>query len=81
MERGFLEFHHLEPYAVGGRAVVDNVALRCRAHNVYEAERYFGDRLPLLVREAPALRYGGAEPGLDRVARPAAPIDSRDATT
>ena len=56
LERGFLEFHHLEPYAVGGPADVWNVALRCRAHNIHEAERYFGDRLPLLLREAPALR-------------------------
>ena len=35
-----------------GRSVVDNLELRCRAHNVYEAEKYFGSRLPLLVREA-----------------------------
>jgi hypothetical protein len=27
---------------------VDNVALRCRAHNAYEAELFFG---PLIVRE------------------------------
>ena len=67
-ERGFLEFHHLEPYAVGGAAVVENVALRCRAHNVYEAERYFGDRLPLLLRETRALGYGSADSvWLDRV--------------
>ncbi len=51
-ERGFLEFHHVEPYAVGGPAVVQNVELRCRAHNVHEAEQYFGSRLPLLVKEA-----------------------------
>ena len=50
-ERGFLEFHHVLPYAAGGQAVVENVELRCRAHNVHEAEQYFGDRLPLLVRE------------------------------
>jgi hypothetical protein len=50
-ERGFLEFHHVEPYAVGGQAVVQNVELRCRAHNVHEADQYFGSRLPLLVRE------------------------------
>jgi 5-methylcytosine-specific restriction endonuclease McrA len=75
-ERGFLEFHHLEPYAVGGLAVAENVALRCRAHNAFEAEQYFSERLPVLLREAPALRYGGSEVGPDRVARLAAPIDS-----
>ena len=39
-ERGFLEFHHVEPYAVGGLAVVQNIELRCRAHNLHEAEQY-----------------------------------------
>ncbi len=57
-ERGFLEFHHVEPYAAGGRTVVENLELRCRAHNVYEAEQYFGSRLPLLVREAPRVSLG-----------------------
>lgn len=41
-ERVFLEFHHREPYAIGGEATVANVSLRCRAHNVYEAELAFG---------------------------------------
>ncbi|MDZ4805736.1 MAG: hypothetical protein SGI90_12830 [Candidatus Eisenbacteria bacterium] len=40
--RGPLEFHHLEPFAVGGRATVDNISLRCRAHNSHEAVRCFG---------------------------------------
>ena len=37
-ERGFLEFHHVTPYAEGGEATVENIELRCRAHNVYEAK-------------------------------------------
>ncbi|HEY8147986.1 MAG TPA: HNH endonuclease signature motif containing protein [Vicinamibacteria bacterium] len=41
-ERAFLEFHHLVPYAVGGRPTLDNIDLRCRAHNGYEAEQFFG---------------------------------------
>jgi hypothetical protein len=41
-ERGFLEYHHLVPYALGGPPAVDNIQLRCRAHNAYEAEHYFG---------------------------------------
>jgi hypothetical protein len=61
-ERGFLEFHHREPYAIGGEATVANISLRCRAHNVYEAELAFGSRVPVsatsrsalpVVREAP----------------------------
>ena len=51
-ERGFLEFHHVVPYAEGGATVAENLELRCRAHNIYEAEQYFGPRLPLLAREA-----------------------------
>jgi len=38
IERGFLEFHHVEPHADGGNASVDNIELRCRAHNGYEAD-------------------------------------------
>jgi hypothetical protein len=37
-ERGFLEYHHVVPFAEGGAASVDNLELRCRAHNVYESE-------------------------------------------
>lgn len=38
VERGRLEFHHVRPFAAGGSATVDNIELRCRAHNAYEAE-------------------------------------------
>lgn len=41
-ERSFLEFHHLTPWIVGGAASVENIALRCRAHNAYESTVYFG---------------------------------------
>jgi len=40
--RGFLEFHHVMPYAAGGEPTAANIQLRCRAHNNYEAELYFG---------------------------------------
>jgi HNH endonuclease len=49
-ERGFLEYHHVVPYAEGGATTVDNLELRCRAHNAHENEPYFG---PLLLREEP----------------------------
>ena len=56
----FLEFHHREPYAIGGEATVANISLRCRAHNVYEAELAFGRGVPAMpssaapvVRETP----------------------------
>ena len=41
-ERAFVEFHHIRPYAAGGLPTVENIALRCRAHNQYEAEVFFG---------------------------------------
>jgi hypothetical protein len=49
-ERGFLQFHHLQPYGAGGKPTVENVSLRCRAHNQYEAEVFYG----------PGQQYGGA---------------------
>ena len=50
-ETGFLEFHHVRPYAAGGLATIDNIQLRCRAHNAYEAEQASGRRPTLDVRE------------------------------
>jgi hypothetical protein len=41
-ERSFLEFHHKEPYALGGETTVGNLSLRCHAHNVHEARLVFG---------------------------------------
>jgi hypothetical protein len=41
-ERAFIEFHHVIPYAMGGRATVENSQLRCRAHNGYEAAVVYG---------------------------------------
>jgi hypothetical protein len=41
-ERGFLEFHHVRPYAAGGEATVENIRLACRNHNAHEAELHFG---------------------------------------
>ena len=48
-ETSGLEFHHRIPFAEGGPTTVENLELRCRAHNLYDAERWFG---PLFVREA-----------------------------
>lgn len=48
-ERGFLEYHHVKPYAVGGASTVENIQLRCAMHNRYEADLFFGD--PEVVRE------------------------------
>jgi hypothetical protein len=42
--RTFLELHHIRPYALDGPPTTDNIALRCRRHNQYEAELVFGRR-------------------------------------
>ena len=42
-ETAFLEFHHVQPYAAGGLAEVDNIELRCQSHNLYEARLFFRD--------------------------------------
>jgi len=53
-ETGFLEFHHIMPYADGGETSVENLELRCRPHNAYEAEKYVSAEGPLFVRERPS---------------------------
>jgi hypothetical protein len=40
-EAAFLEYHHRQPFADGGKATVENIELRCRAHNAYEAKLFF----------------------------------------
>ncbi len=61
-EQGFLEFHHVVPYAAGGASTADNIQLRCRAHNGDEAERYFGRRTSGHVREMRAPSVPPTEP-------------------
>ena len=41
-ERGFLEYHHVIPYVDGGETSVENVQLRCAAHNAYESVLWSG---------------------------------------
>ena len=40
-ERAYLELHHIQPYAEQGPATVENISLRCRRHNQYEADVFF----------------------------------------
>ena len=49
-ERHRLEFHHLKPFAAGGKSTATNIELRCRAHNAYEAELYFGEDVVAAAR-------------------------------
>ena len=50
-ETSTLQFHHEDPFAVGGPATVENIHLRCAAHNRYEAELFFAVDYPGIVRE------------------------------
>lgn len=43
-ERKYLELHHIHPWILGGPATTENISVRCRVHNVYEAEQVFGVR-------------------------------------
>jgi hypothetical protein len=52
-QRAFLEWHHVQPHGHQGPATVENISLRCRAHNVYESELIFGPFDPSVVRETP----------------------------
>ena len=56
-----LEYDHIEPVAHGGQATVDNIRLRCRVHNQYEAERTFGERFMESKREVARHDRGNAK--------------------
>ncbi len=38
-----LEYDHLKPFAEGGEATVDGIALHCRSHNLHRARQCFGE--------------------------------------
>src|SRR5206468_1786248 len=40
--RTLLQYDHIHPVARGGTATVENIRLRCRTHNQFEAEQAFG---------------------------------------
>jgi hypothetical protein len=41
VETGFLEFHHVVPFAKGGATTYENLELRCRTHNALQSEQDF----------------------------------------
>jgi 5-methylcytosine-specific restriction endonuclease McrA len=41
-ETAGIEFHHVDPYCLGGAASVDNITLHCRAHNALAAQMDLG---------------------------------------
>ena len=76
-ERRFLEFHHIVPRAAGGLATVDNIQLRCRAHNGHAVDQYFGPgkrrtrdqgRLVEIAARRPGTRSGTSSPSGEKPA-------------
>lgn len=43
-ETSNLDYHHVIPWAAGGATSVENIELRCRAHNVFEARQFYGEQ-------------------------------------
>ena len=41
--RRFLTIEHVQPYACGGPATVDNLSLLCSSHNAHTARQVFGE--------------------------------------
>jgi len=71
-ERVRLEFDHIDPVARGGRATVERMRLRCRAHNQFEAERAFGEEF---MRRK---RASAGQPASAASDRPISEADSGD---
>lgn len=59
--RHFLEFDHVDPVARGGKATVESLRLRCRAHNQLEADRAFGAEFMNAKRASGRARHGRAD--------------------
>ena len=64
--RRFIELDHVVPFARGGKATVENLRLRCSAHNQYEAERVFGVDFMRQKREGRVAEETRAATGKDR---------------
>jgi hypothetical protein len=55
-ERNFLQFDHAIPHGDHGVATIENIQLRCRAHNLYAADLYFGPGTSAIRRKKSASR-------------------------
>jgi hypothetical protein len=57
-EMGALELDHVQPHARGGTASVENLRLRCRAHNALTAEQEFGRDFVKRQRDLASIELG-----------------------
>ena len=76
--RKFLGFDHIDEVAHGGQATVENLQIRCRGHNAYQAERTFGAGFMSEKREA--ARRAAAE-ARARAAAAEAEVEARACAT
>jgi 5-methylcytosine-specific restriction endonuclease McrA len=73
-ETRYLELHHVRPFGHQGPPTVENIAVLCRAHNVYESELVYGPfQKPAAVSERRAnyAVWGESAPSQDGNARAA----------
>ena len=62
--RWCLELDHVDPRAVGGESTIENLRLRCRAHNQRYARQYYGkSRVEAAVQHARRRRAAVQGPG------------------
>ncbi|HEY6557566.1 MAG TPA: HNH endonuclease, partial [Polyangiaceae bacterium] len=75
--RRFLTIEHVQPYACGGPATVDNLSLLCRSHNAHTARQVFGEAH---IEKKRRERKPGDVPAKQAEVRPtdAAQSDSRE---
>jgi hypothetical protein len=58
-----VQLHHLDPFALGGRATAANLTLRCRVHNIHAAEQDYGaEHIARKVASHRARRNSGSSP-------------------
>ncbi|HEY2955344.1 MAG TPA: hypothetical protein VGK89_08875 [Candidatus Eisenbacteria bacterium] len=72
LARKSLEYDHEVPVARGGAATVENLHLKCRAHNQYAAEQTFGAEFMSRKREARRAAGRAAQHAPGHVESPAA---------
>lgn len=60
-ETGGLELHHRDPFGVGGPTTAANLELRCRPHNQYEAEVFYGSAVLKKTRPGASSQSAGPE--------------------
>jgi hypothetical protein len=62
--RRCLELDHIDPWAAGGESTIENLRLRCRAHNQRYARQYYGkSHVEAAVRHARRRRAAAGRPG------------------